>query len=60
MRHIAVSETGNTTPDRSQDYCATFDDYDGAPDAGHQCLGMGRNPEESVIHLKECCSRSDK
>ncbi len=58
MRNIEISETGNPTPDRSQDYCATFDDYDGAPDAGHQCMGMGRTPKEAVINLRDCCHRS--
>ena len=55
MRNIQVSETGNPTPDTSQDYCATFDDYDGSPDAGHQCVGMGRTIKEAIIHLNDCC-----
>ncbi len=58
MRNIKVSETGNPTPDTSQDYCAVFDDYDGAPDAGHQCMGMGRTKREAILHLKDCCHRS--
>jgi hypothetical protein len=59
MRNIEVNETGNFTSDTSQNYCATFEDYDNAPNSGHQCIGMGRTPREAVIHLKDCC-QSDK
>jgi len=55
MRKIFVEETGNPTPERSWDYCATYDGYDGAHDAGHQCQGMGKTKEEAIENLKECC-----
>ena len=38
-------------PIRSLDWCATFDDYDGAPDAGHQCMGHGATELQAVCDL---------
>ena len=52
---IHVSKTANTTPLRFIDYEAIFDGYDGAPDAGHQCHGIGANKQEAVINLLSCC-----
>lgn len=55
MKKIEVSETGNPTPNRSQDYCAVFEDYDGAEDSGHQCIGMGSTKQEAINNLSKCC-----
>lgn len=41
-------------PDRSMDWCATYDDYDGAPDApnrGH--IGYGENQQDAIDDLVE-------
>lgn len=38
-------------PIRTSDWCATFDDYDGAPDAGHQVFGEGYTECESMVAL---------
>lgn len=40
-------------PDRRFDWSAIDDDrYDGAPDAGPQCVGYGRTEAESIEDLK--------
>jgi hypothetical protein len=38
-------------PDRRFDWCATFEDYDGAPDAGQQAIGFGTTRDEAVKDL---------
>lgn len=40
-------------PVRNFDWCAVTEDYDGAPDAGPQCIGHGRTEEEAIADLKE-------
>lgn len=39
-------------PDRSMDWCATFDNYNDAPDSHHP-IGYGRTPEDAVANLME-------
>ncbi len=48
---IVARETGQPTPVRAWDWEAHFDDYDGAPDAGHQCAGAGKNELLAVDEL---------
>lgn len=38
-------------PIRSFDWCATLDEYDGAPDAGRQCVGNGATRQEAIDAL---------
>jgi hypothetical protein len=38
-------------PIRSFDWSATFDDYDGSPDAGYQCCGEGETELQAVTAL---------
>jgi hypothetical protein len=38
-------------PDRSFDWSAVTDDYDGAPDAGWQPVGHGRTEDEAIADL---------
>lgn len=40
-------------PDRQYDWHAILDDYDGAPDAGHQPVGHGPTMEDAVLDLLE-------
>lgn len=55
-RKINTSYVYPPIPDRRFDWCATFDDYDGAPDAGFQPVGYGHT-EQDAIHdlLAEDC-----
>jgi hypothetical protein len=39
-------------PIRDFDWCATLDDYDGAPDAGPQPIGYGATEEAAIADLK--------
>ena len=38
-------------PPRQFDWHATFDDYDGAPDAGFQPIGYGLTAQAAIIDL---------
>lgn len=40
-------------PDRSFDWQATLDTYDGAPDAGYQPVGFGRTEQEAIDAILE-------
>ena len=51
MEKINVSLTGGLTDDMA--YCATFDGYDGAPDAGFQPIGYGAPEAEAIADLEE-------
>jgi hypothetical protein len=51
MEKINVSLTGSLTDDMA--YCATFDGYDGAPDAGFQPIGYGATEAEAIADLEE-------
>jgi hypothetical protein len=42
-------------PIRWLDWVATYDDHDGAIDAGHHCTGYGTTEQESIDNLKDCC-----
>jgi hypothetical protein len=48
---IHVSFVHPPIPIRSFDFQATFDDYAGAPDAGHQCHGSGETALLAVTEL---------
>ena len=51
MEKINVSLTGSLTDDMA--YCATFDGYDGAPDAGFPHIGYGATEAEAIADLEE-------
>jgi hypothetical protein len=51
MRKIEVSMTDGATLIPSMAYCATFDDYDGAEDAGFQPMGYGATEQEAIDAL---------
>jgi hypothetical protein len=38
-------------PIRNFDFRACFDDYDGAPDAGHQCMGDGATAVQALCEI---------
>lgn len=41
-------------PFRDMDWNAVTDEYDGAPDAGHQCMGHGATEQEAINALLDC------
>lgn len=53
---IRTHNTFPPIPIRDFDWCAYDDDtYDGADDAGPQCVGYGRTVEEAIADfLREC------
>lgn len=50
-RKIVTSFVYPPIPWRNFDWCATFDDYDGAPDAGPQWMGTGETEQEAINDL---------
>lgn len=50
-RKINVSFEFPSIPYRNFDWVATFDDYDGAPDAGFHPVGRGSTRKEAVQDL---------
>lgn len=48
---IHVNYSDNPTPKRDWDYISILDSYDGAPDAGPQLMGCGKNEEEALNAL---------
>lgn len=52
-REIHVTYVYPPIPLRCFDYCATFDGYDGAPDAGPQPVGWGATEDEARENLLE-------
>ena len=53
MEKINVSLTDGAILWPSMAYCATFDGYDGAPDAGFQPMGFGATEAEAIADLQE-------
>lgn len=52
-RKINVSMTEGAVLFPSMAYAASFDDYDGAPDAGFQPVGYGATEAEAIADLEE-------
>ncbi len=48
---IHVHYSDNPTPCRDWDYISVLDGYDGAPDAGPQLMGCGKNADEALNAL---------
>ncbi len=40
-------------PDRRMDWACIDDNYDGAPDAGRQIVGVGKTEQEAIINYFE-------
>lgn len=53
-QQINIYFTGNPTSRPEWNYCATYDDYDGAPDARHHCRALGTTIKEAVTNLLNC------
>jgi hypothetical protein len=51
MKNINVHMTGSLMSNMA--YCATFEGYDGAEDAGFQPVGYGSTEEEATADLLE-------
>jgi len=43
-------------PLRNWDWSCVNDNYDGAPDAGRQIIGIGRTEQEAIINYLEQCN----
>jgi len=50
-RKIEVHMTDGAILSPNMAYCATFDNFDGALDAGFQLQGFGKTPEEATANL---------
>jgi hypothetical protein len=50
---IQTSHDFPPIPDRSHDWSAVLDNYDGAPDAGYQPVGHGATEQEAIDNLLE-------
>lgn len=53
MEKINVSLTDGAILFPSMAYCATFESYDGAPDAGFQPMGYGATEAEAIADLED-------
>lgn len=52
-RKINVHFEFPAIPNRNFDWVATFDDYDGAPDADYHPIGYGQSIKEAINDLLE-------